>query len=308
MSGNADHKFILDRRCQFSIQIPVICGKFWFSAFVSRKLRLRLIESSQVFTYGEPALSERTCEWFQRFKSGDFYVEGRHGGGKKKIFEDSELVALLAEDAPNRNWIDRIIGSNSTSHFETRQSHGNNSEARKLGSIRVEAERCSTASLLVNNCLKNRIGRGFNISLWPVTKNGSTTIIPSAVNHGECPDMPPRRLPDRIFTIPRLCSTFVDQLCVVYYELLNPSETIKGDRYRTQLMRLSRDRLRLENTEIGGLTLLAVLSRRCSFRLPFVSISGTRLCSSAFPLLWRSQKMDRFVDCLKRCRWKKSSG
>lgn len=31
-----------------------------------------------------------------------------------------------------------------------------------------------------------------------------------------------------------------DQLGVVYYELLNPSETITGALYRTQLMRLSR--------------------------------------------------------------------
>ncbi|GBP90765.1 Mariner Mos1 transposase [Eumeta japonica] len=31
-----------------------------------------------------------------------------------------------------------------------------------------------------------------------------------------------------------------DQLGVVYYELLNPSETITGTLYRTQLMRLSR--------------------------------------------------------------------
>ncbi|GBP05810.1 Mariner Mos1 transposase [Eumeta japonica] len=31
-----------------------------------------------------------------------------------------------------------------------------------------------------------------------------------------------------------------DQLGVIYYELLNPSETITGTLYRTQLMRLSR--------------------------------------------------------------------
>ena len=31
--------------------------------------------------------------------SGDFDVEDRHGGGKKKIFEDSELEVLLAEDS-----------------------------------------------------------------------------------------------------------------------------------------------------------------------------------------------------------------
>ena len=68
-------------------------------------------------------------------------------------------------------------------------------------------------------------------------KNGSTTIIPSAENHGQCPDMPPCRRPDRILTVPRLYSAL---LGVVYYELLKQSETITGDRSRTQLMRLSR--------------------------------------------------------------------
>ena len=63
----------------------------------------------------------------------------------------------------------------------------------------------------------------------------------------------------------------------------------------------------LGNAEIGGLTPPAVLSRCCSFRLPFVSIDGTRPGSSAFPFLWRSQKMGRFTEGLKRCivfsRW-----
>ena len=51
-------------------------------------------------TYGKAALSERTCrEWFQRFKSGDFDIKDRHGGGKENIFEDSEMEALLTEDS-----------------------------------------------------------------------------------------------------------------------------------------------------------------------------------------------------------------
>ncbi|KAG5314516.1 MOS1T transposase, partial [Pseudoatta argentina] len=37
-------------------------------------------------TYGEAAISERTCrEWFQRFKNGDFDVEDRHNGGREKV-------------------------------------------------------------------------------------------------------------------------------------------------------------------------------------------------------------------------------
>ena len=82
-------------------------------------------------TYGEAAPSERTCrEWFQRFKSGDFDVEDRHGGGKERIFEDSELEALLAEDSCQaQELLVESLGV-STSHFETPQSHGNDSEAR----------------------------------------------------------------------------------------------------------------------------------------------------------------------------------
>ena len=53
--------------------------------------------------------------------------------------------------------------------------------------------------------------------------------------------------------------------------------------------------------EMGGLTSPAVLSRCFPFRLPFVLIDGIRPDSSAFPLFWRSQKMDRFMDPLKRC-------
>ena len=58
------------------------------------------------------------------------------------IFEDSELEALLAEHSfQTQEELSESLGVNSTSHFETPQSHGNNSEARKLGSVRVEVER-----------------------------------------------------------------------------------------------------------------------------------------------------------------------
>ena len=69
-------------------------------------------------------------------------------------------------------------------------------------------EMLNSVSLLVNSFFKDRIRRSFYIALWPVTKNGSTTIISSAENYGECPDMPLHRRPDRISTVPRLCSAF----------------------------------------------------------------------------------------------------
>ena len=69
-------------------------------------------------------------------------------------------------------------------------------------------ETLNGVSLLVNSCFKDRIRSGFYIGLWPATKNASTTIIPNTENHGECPDMPPRRRSDRIFPVPRVCSAF----------------------------------------------------------------------------------------------------
>ncbi|KAG5316954.1 MOS1T transposase, partial [Pseudoatta argentina] len=60
-------------------------------------------------TYGEVAINERTCsEWFQHFKNSDFDVEDRHNGGRKKVFEDAELEALLDQDSCQKRH-DKVI-------------------------------------------------------------------------------------------------------------------------------------------------------------------------------------------------------
>ena len=63
-------------------------------------------------------------------------------------------------------------------------------------------------SLHENSYFKARIEKRFYITLWSVTKNESTTIIPSAENHVEWPNMSLRWRSDRVFTVPRLCSAF----------------------------------------------------------------------------------------------------
>ena len=52
-----------------------------------------------VEAYGDAALSERSCEWFQKFKNGEFEVEDKECSGKPKVYEDAELEALLNEDS-----------------------------------------------------------------------------------------------------------------------------------------------------------------------------------------------------------------
>ena len=53
-----------------------------------------------VEAYGDAALSERSCrEWFQKFKNGEFDIEGKERSGRPKVYKDAELEALLDEDS-----------------------------------------------------------------------------------------------------------------------------------------------------------------------------------------------------------------
>ena len=51
-----------------------------------------------VETYGEAALSERSREWFQKFKNGKFDIEDKERSRRMKVYEDAELEALLDQD------------------------------------------------------------------------------------------------------------------------------------------------------------------------------------------------------------------
>ena len=56
----------------------------------------RLLEE----TYGEAALSERSCrELFQKFKNGEFDIEDKECSRRPKVYEDVELEALLDQDS-----------------------------------------------------------------------------------------------------------------------------------------------------------------------------------------------------------------
>ena len=127
------YKFILDRRCQFSSQTLVICGKFWFSAFIWRKLRLRLTEYSQVLTV-RLFFKKRVVSGFNASTAVILMLSSRGLAWwwKKENFRRFRIGGITCwRVVPNARIIGRIIGRDSRSHFETSQSHGNDSEARK---------------------------------------------------------------------------------------------------------------------------------------------------------------------------------
>ena len=51
--------------------------------------------------YRDAALSEATCcDWFRRFKDGDFDVNDRSREGRPKTFEDAEELKAFLDDDP----------------------------------------------------------------------------------------------------------------------------------------------------------------------------------------------------------------
>ena len=105
-------------------------------------------------TYSEAALSERTCrEWLQRFKSGNFNVEERHGSGKENIFENSELEVLHSEDLyQTQDELTESLGVTEKVILKCLKAIG---MIQKQGNF----------LLLVNSCFKDRFGRDFYIAL-----------------------------------------------------------------------------------------------------------------------------------------------
>ena len=108
-------------------------------------------------TYGEAAISERTCrEWFQRFKNGDFDVSKTGITVEERMFSKMQNwrhYLIKTRIKIKKNWHDHWEWLNKP--FQNASSHENDSEARKLGAVQVEAERCWTVFiLLVNSCLE----------------------------------------------------------------------------------------------------------------------------------------------------------
>ena len=63
-----------------------------------------------VEAYGDAALSERSREWFQKFKNGEFDVEDKERSGRPKVYEDTKLKALLDDSCQTQKELALILG------------------------------------------------------------------------------------------------------------------------------------------------------------------------------------------------------
>ena len=83
-------------RCFSYFVANINCRFYFFNLKKSAAEAHRLL----VETYGEAALSERSCrDWFQKFKNGGFDIEDKEHSGRPKVYEDPELESLLGQDS-----------------------------------------------------------------------------------------------------------------------------------------------------------------------------------------------------------------
>ena len=84
-----DSKFLDGAAVSEHVLVTLICNlHFLLLSTVTRLLGLInwpfFVTSERALSVMSETISEKTCrEWFQRFKSGDFDDEDRHGVGKK---------------------------------------------------------------------------------------------------------------------------------------------------------------------------------------------------------------------------------
>lgn len=196
-----------------------------------------------VDAYGESAPSERTCrEWFQRFKSGDFNVEDHERSGRLKEFEDAELQHLLDVDSRKTQEelaealnVDQSVISRRLKAMGKIQKEGV-WLPYQLKERDIERRLVTCEMLLARQRSKSFLHRIITgDEKWVYYDNPKRRK--SWVSRGEASTSVPKR---NIHGSKIMLCIWWDQKGVLYYELLKPSETITGDRYRQQLIKLNR--------------------------------------------------------------------
>ena len=189
--------------------------------------------------YGEHAPSKTSCkEWFRWFNSGDFDVRDKEHEGAPKKFEDAELQALFEKDSCLL--LDRLAKELNVD----RSTVGKRLHA--MGMVQKEGnwvpyklkERDMERRLVICEMLRQwQQRKGF---LHRIVTGDEKWIYYGNPKHLKAWVMPGPSTPKwNIHASKIMLCIWWDQRGIIYYELLKPSETITGDRYWLQLIRLN---------------------------------------------------------------------
>lgn len=207
-------------------------------------LKKTVTESHQLISEAYPKIvcERKTCQrWFARFKSGDFDVEDKERPGQVKKFEDAELEALLEEDScQTQEELAKSLGVTQQAISKRLKALGmiqkkGNWVPYELKLRDVERRFCMSEMLFKRNKKKSFLHRIVTgDEKWIHYDNPKPKKSYGYPGHASTSTPKPNIHGAKVM----LCIWW-DQKGVIYYELLKPGETITGERYRQQLIKLN---------------------------------------------------------------------
>lgn len=192
--------------------------------------------------YGEDALSVRVCQnWFAKFRKGDYDLNDKERSGKPQELETDDLQALLDED-PRRSTRELAEQLQVDHATIIRRLH-------ELGKIQKAGKwiphMLSEDNILqrFNVCVALAAKQQRKDFLWKIVTGDEKWIYyekPSKKKQWLDPGQPSISTPKPdIHGKKALLCVWWDMKGILYYELLEPHQTVNAERYGQQLRRLS---------------------------------------------------------------------
>lgn len=193
--------------------------------------------------YGDDCVDDSSVRgWFRRFKSGDFDVEEKERTGRPKTFEDQELEGLLDEDpCQTQEELAKSLGVDQTTISRRLKALGMIQKQGNWVPHELKPRDIERRFFTCEQLLQRQNRKGFLHRIvtgdekWIHYDNPKRKKSWGPPGHASSSTAKPN-----IHGAKLMLCIWWDQLGVVYYELLKPNETISGDVYRRQLIRLSR--------------------------------------------------------------------
>ena len=191
--------------------------------------------------YGFGALDVRTCQrWFARFRNGSRDLDDEQRSGRPQELVSDELVALLEED-PRQSTVElakQLLVNQST---VLRRLH-DLGKIQKVG--KWVPHKLSDRNIIqrLNTCISHLAKFNKKDFLWKIITGDEKWIYyenphnkKQWLSPGQTTVATPRK--DRFGAKVMLC-VWWDMKGVLYYELLEPKQTVNAQRYSQQLRRL----------------------------------------------------------------------